>query len=385
MQKIRNSSQQLLALIGAMAIVLLLTTAAIANSPAPPERHWLKFDRHQPAFEGVQIVQCESTQCQKPVLIMRYKTCIQTGCLPGGALVEHMSDSRVKLWNPHFACVDNTCFWSFRNLDLGKSHNFNPNLLKIVAQYPDRVRSSSVFKLLTPQGFDPPTDIAIAVGTTDLRVSQTTNKEKYSASNESNWTNLAPLAILVVSVGSELLIAYFYFRRQHPTGSQMRLLLRSVLMVHLFSLAIVWASFPALAAFRTTGIRTAGIAWIAMSLVYGLLVTGYYTIGKQPKKISTWVSGTIWFWLLSLVVSFCCSLLDYGVSLPLTTDIFLPAAWILPTSEIFIWLYEAWIIYAVNKGSIDYRQAICLSFCTNSTSFLLGLGAIEIGNYFMRI
>ena len=385
MNKVCKSFQQLFATITAILIVLLLTTAAIANSPAPPEGHWLKFDRHQPALEGVQIVQCESPQCQKPLLIMHYKTCSKTGCLPGAALVEHITDSRLKSWNPHFACVDDTCFWSFRDLDLGKLHNFNPNLLKIIAQYPDRVRSSSVFKLLTPHSFDPPTDIAIAVSTTDLRVSQTTNQEEYSASNESNGTNLAPLAILVVSVGSELLVAYCYFRRQHPTGDQMWLLLRSVLMVHLFSLPMVWVSFPALAAFITIGIRTASIAWIAMSLVYGLLVTGYYAIGKQPKKISTWLSGTILFWLLSLSVSFCYSLSDYGVSLPLTTGIFLPASWILPTSEIFIWLYEAWIICAVNKGSIDYRQAIFLSFCTNYTSFLLGLGAIEIGNYFMKI
>ncbi len=184
-------------------------------------------------------------------------------------------------------------------MDLGTSHTFNRNLLKIIAQYPDRVRSSNLFKLVQPNVFDQPTDIAIAITTTDLRISQPIDQRE-SPPSKNGIAQFAALAILLLSIGSELPITYFYFRRLYPT--KVWFLLYSVLMVHLFSLAIVWVSFPVLAAFKTTGVRTAGIAWILMSLCYGLLVTVYYSIGKQPKKASTWVSGTIWFWLLNVVV-----------------------------------------------------------------------------------
>ncbi|WP_373546480.1 hypothetical protein [Chamaesiphon sp.] len=202
----------------AVATVSSLATAAIANSPAPPERYWLKFTPAQPASEGLQIIQCESPQCQKPLLIMQYKTCTKTGCVPGEALVQHTVDTSLGAWQPHFACIENTCFWSFRDLDLGKSHNFNRNLLKIIAQYPDLVRSSNIFKLLEPDVFDSLTDIPIAVTTTDLRVSQPVDpKEPSPSKNGKNGiAQFAALAILLLSVGSELPIAYFYFRRQPP-------------------------------------------------------------------------------------------------------------------------------------------------------------------------
>jgi hypothetical protein len=385
--KIDRSSQKLLVIIIAVVITCLLATGAIANAPAPPKMHWLTFHPDKPALEGLQLIQCESAKCLKPVSILHHQTCNKAGCIPGAALVEHIADASFRARMPHFACIDNKCFWSFNDvLDLGTDRTFNPNLLKIVAQFPDRVRASNVFKLPDTDTYDPPTEIEIGVGNTDLLVTAKLTRKEYSASNlaKAERAKFAALALVLLSVGSEIVVAYSYLRRQQPARPDLQQLLRSVLLVHLFSLAIVWISFPALAAFVTRGVRTSSIVWISMSLVYGLLVTAYYSIGKQPKKTYLWVIGTICFWLLAVVVSSLCLVLDYGASLPLSTELFLPAGWILPTSEIFVWIYESWIIYVINKHWLDYRKANLLSLLMNLTSLVLGLIAHEIGNYLIK-
>ncbi|WP_295620297.1 hypothetical protein [Chamaesiphon sp. GL140_3_metabinner_50] len=397
MQTIRKSSQQLLVTIVTVVIILSLATAAIANSPRPPDRHWLRFSPDRPALEGVQIVQCESAQCQKPLLIMHYNTCNRSGCIPGAPLVKH-SDDTSNPWQPHFGCVDNTCFWSTGQhdvFDLGTSAKFNPNLLKIIAQFPDRVRSTNVFKIPPEESsgwhFGWETDLTIKITPTDLLVSKTADEaEKSTTSNNKRASPIDPtilaILLLVLSVGSEVVIAYFYLCRQQPTKSDLRRFLLSVLLVHLFSLPIVWFSFPALTAFSSLGTRTMGMFWIFMSLLYGAIVTAYYSLGKQPKKTAIWVTGTISFWSLNLLMFVIGNaILNYGVALPLLTGIFLPGAWALPISEVFIWLYEAWIIYAINKYAINYRNAILLSLVTNLTSFSLGSTAIWLGQYLSKI
>lgn len=387
MHKLSKLSKKLIPVSIGIILIFLLATAAIANSPRPPDRHWLRFSPDRPVLQGVQILQCESAGCQKPLLVMHYKTCNQTGCVPGTPLVEH-SDDTSSPWRPHFGCVNNTCFWSTGQsggLDLGKSLKFNPNLLKIVAQFPDRVKSTNIFKLPPDGSFGWKTDTTIRVTPTDLLVSQTGDEDETpTSSNTAKVNSIDPtifaILLLTLSVGSEVAIAYFYLRRQQIPQPDLRRFLLSVLLVHLFSIPIVWISFPALAAFTSLGTRSMGMVWIVMSLLYGAIVTAYYSLGKKPKKTSTWLSGTLWLWSLDLVVFVVgFALSNYGVSLPLLTGLFLPEAWALPIAELFIWLYEAWIIYVVNQHLINYRNVMLLSLVTNVTSFSLGWMAIVIG------
>jgi hypothetical protein len=383
MKKLDKLSKKLIPILIGMILICSIATAAIANSPRPPDRHWLRFSPEQPVLQGVQILQCESAQCQKPLLLMHYKTCNQTGCVSGAPLVKH-SDDTSSPWQPHFGCVDNTCFWSKGGFDWGKPIKFNPDLLKIVAQFPDRVRSTNVFKLIQPGSNGWEKKVAIKITPTELLVSQTVDEaEKSTTSNAKKVNPIDPTIfatlLLALSVGSEFAIVYVYLRRQQPAPADLRRFLLSVLLVHLFSIPIVWISFPALTAFSSLGTRIMGIVWIIMSLLYGAIVTAYYALGKKPKKTATLVSGTLWLWSLDLVVFVIgFALSNYGVSLPLLTGFFLPEAWTLPIAEVFIWLYEAWIIYVINKPLINYRNVILLSLVTNVTSCFLGWMAIVL-------
>jgi hypothetical protein len=175
---------------------------------------------------------------------------------------------------------------------------------------------------------------------------------------------------LFLTLGIEASIWAGYLRWKQTAYREISATLLSVFIVHAFSFAIVWCSFPGFQHFADPFIRYAGLMWLFFSLLYGGILSLYVASAKKLR--STTLVGSISYWLGAVVVSTIAAALNgYGSPLPSASGLSEPIAILL--SEIFVVIYEAWIIQRLRRDTLDFKTALRVSLVANIVSCAIGL------------
>lgn len=338
-----------------IALCLTFVISASANAPQPPSLYWLKFD--SPAkLQSVQIAQCQDKDCQKSILLKQNGMCTETGCLntpPKLALTSAL----------HLDCADNLCLVALSPFHDKKE--FNPKRLYFIAQLDNRVSLSKIFPLSGRSDFGDKFTVKAIANT--LEISPNAAEKVYESPIFQNIF----LSSIGLTVGIESMIWAGYLRWKQVAFTEIEATILSVLLVHAFSLAIVWFSFPGLQHFATQSIRYSGLAWLGFSILYGMILSLYMKWAKNSLSPVV-LTGSIAYGLgaafISVVIA---ALFGYGSPLPFANGLSQPTA--ILASEIFVVGYEAWIIQRLRRDNLNFKTAVGLSLAANMASCLIGL------------
>lgn len=338
-----------------VALCLTLATSVTANAPQPPSLYWLKFD--SPAkLQSVQIAQCQDKDCQKSILIKQDRTCTQAGCL---RTLPQLTQSKPL----QLDCADNLCLVALSPFYDKKE--LNPDRLYFIAQLDNRVSISKIFPLSDIEDRGDRFTVKAIANTLEISADA---KDKVSESPI--FQNLF-LFFLGLTLGVESMIWAGYLRWKQVVNTEIEATILSVLLVHAFSFAIVWFSFPGLQHFATQSIRYSGLAWLAFSILYGIILSLYMKWAKTSLSPVVTVGSTA-YWLGAAFVSVTiAALFGYGSPLPFADGLSQPIA--ILVSEIFVVGYEAWIIQRFRRDNLNFKTALGLSFVANTASCLIGL------------
>jgi hypothetical protein len=360
-----KNRRQLLPILVTFLATILIASAVFANSAMPPNRHWFKFSANTSTLtlQSFKILWCSSaTQCQPPKLVVvNYN------------ISRNTSQPHAEFQGANFRYADNLFFWSM----YGTPQNFKH--LQIIGQYFSsqetsvRSLSSNIFNVGSWDSF------AVTINDQSLVVQP---QDKNSVENRIlqffKFEDQALLSILLLalSVGSELAVAFFLLRKFNLNRTKLSFIIALIIVMHGFSLPIVWKSFPSFAAFISAGERGSGSAWLVLSLFYPLLLVGFNK--QKPLTDEKRLVRSIVYLFFTWVFSGAFWILDYGTPDPEDTG--LPGSWVIPLAEIFVWLYEAWILWIVTRPYLNRLQALMLSLVMNIVSF--GLGSVFINLFF---
>lgn len=334
--------------------ILAIATSVSANAPMPPSLYWLKFGSPT-KLQGVQIGQCRDRNCQLLELLRQSGTCDRIGCIKNVPKLEGKKPLGLE-------CADNLCLVSLSPFYDKKE--LDPDRLKFIAQLEDRVFLSEIFPLTNEHRRDKFTVKAIAG---KLQISPS-SEEKVTQS--SIFQDLF-LFFLSLTLGVELAIWAGYLRWSRVESSEISLTIISLLIVHAFSFAIVWFSFPGLEHFAGDSSRYGGITWLVLSIVYGIILSLHSMRAKNPfsKRV---VFGSIAYWLGAAVFTLLVTgLSGYGSPVPAAEGLSKSIATI--AAELFVVGYEAWIVQRLRRDTLDFKTALMVSFAANTASCLLGL------------
>ncbi len=336
--------------------ILSIANSVMANAAQPSSLYWLKFD--SPAqLQGVQVAQCQGKDCQNLELLKQSGTCDRTGCIKSLPKLDKRKPLNVD-------CADRLClislspFYDARELD--------PSQIRLLAQLDNQVYTSKVFPLKLQERDREGKFTVKPIGKTlDLSPSP-----EQTVIQSSLFQNLA-LFFLVLTLGIELGIWAGYLRYQTAPSSEISLTIISLLIAHAFSFPIVWFSAPGLEPFASEGVRYGGLAWLVLSILYGIILSIHSIRTKRPfsKRI---VIGSIAYWLGATAFAILLAgLLGYGSPVPTAAGLGKP----LPTllSELFVVGYEAWIVQRIRRDTLNFKTALSLSLIANTVSYLLGL------------
>ena len=95
-----------------LGMLLMPVPVALANA-APPLELWLDFEyqtSEQPDLEGVQIIGCDTPECNQPRLLQQYGRCDSGDCLDSPPSLQTVQDLQ---------CVEERCVAVFHNRDDG--------------------------------------------------------------------------------------------------------------------------------------------------------------------------------------------------------------------------------------------------------------------------
>jgi hypothetical protein len=339
----------------ALGLSLTIATSVTANAPAPPSMYWLKFD--SPAkLQGIQIAQCQDKDCQTSTLLKQYGTCSEAGCLKSAPKLVHPKPL-------HVECADNLClvalspFYDKKELD--------PNQIRVIAQLDNQVSLSKIFPLGDRSKQSDKFTVKVAGKTLEISPNAA---EKVTDSPL--FQNLF-LINLLLTLGIELSIWAGYLRWHKADFVEIQSTILAVFIVHAFSFAIVWFSFPGLQHFASQSQRYGGLTWLVASIGYGLILSLH--VSRSQRSLSRLVVvGSIAYWLGAAFVSVVISaLFGYGNALPPAEGISEPMA--ILASEIFVVGYEAWIIQRLRRDNLNFKTALGLSLVANTASCLIGL------------
>ena len=355
---LKRSIVWIISLVSTFAIV----TSVTANAPQPPSLYWLKFE--SPAnLQGVQIGQCLVKSCHKLELLKQYGTCDRSGCIK--------STPKLKDKRPlGLECANNLCLISVSPFYDPKE--LDPTQLRLFAQLNDRVFASEVFP---PVSDNKQTDkfTAKAIDKT-LRISPDPQPE---VTNSSLFQDLF-LFFLLLTIAIELAIWAGYLRWGKVESSEVLLTIWSLLIVHAFSFAIVWFSFPGLEHFAGDSNRYGGLTWLVLSIFYGIILSLHSIQAKKPFSNRV-VIGSISYWLGAAVLTLLVTgLSGYGSPVPAADGLSKPIATI--AAELFVVGYEAWIVQRLRRDTLSFKTAVGLSFVANLASCLIGLAWAWFGS-----
>jgi hypothetical protein len=335
-------------------ILLIPVNFALANSLPPPSIVWFTFEyktAQPPHLLGLQVVACETENCEQPVLMQQYGICERDGCLKTPAKLTGEKNT--------LGCAADKC----------RSTAFpfhGETYFKLVAQFSDRVRESRVTQKL-PSQYGEETAWRVIMGETDLTVEKDTIPVLQS-----------PLVIfknntlrIGLSIFVELLVAGVCFQIWAKTDFRHlmgRLLI--VFLANLITLSVVWFFFPSLGYFQSSANTTLGIMVLFAAFVYAALLAGIY---RSRNKTRWWLVALT---TLSIPFTVVCSLITFsftnGYYGSYVTAQGLPSSVIIIASEVFAVVVEAILITILCKGSLPLRLIWITSLLMNTASFLTG-------------
>jgi hypothetical protein len=347
-----------------LGIVLSLTlaTSVGANAPMPPSLYWLKFDVSA-KLQSVQIAQCQDKDCQKSILLKQYGACTKAGCLS--------ADPKLVYSKPlQLDCAERLCLVALS--PFYNRNDLDPSQVYFIAQLDDLVSVSKVFPLNGSK--DRGDRFAVRVAGKILALSPSPAEK---VTNSPLFQNLF-LVFLTITLGVESIIWAGYLRWKQVAFTEIKATILSVFIVHAFSFAIVWVSFPGFQHFASQSMRYSGLVWLGFSLLYGAILSLYLKWTK--RSLSNLVAiGSIAYWsgaaFVSLMVA---ALFGYGSPLPLADGLSEPMA--ILASELIVVGYEAWIIQRLRRDRLDFKTALLLSSIANTASCLFGLAFSSFAN-----
>jgi hypothetical protein len=345
----------------ALVSILAISTSSTANAPQPPFLYWLKFDSAK--LQGIQLGQCQGKSCQQLELLKQFGTCDRSGCIK--------STPKLKAKKPlGLECADNLCLVSL--LPFYDRKELDPSQIKVLAQLADRVFSSEVFPLGSKDyGTDKFTVKTVG------KILQISPNPEQKVTQSSLFQDLF-LFFLLLTLGIELGVWAGYLRWQQAGSTEIPLTIGSVVIVHAFSFAIVWFSFPGLEHFAADSSRSGGVTWLLLSIIYGIILSLHSIRSKQPfsKRV---VIGSIAYWLGAAVLTLLVTGLSaYGSPVPTADGLSKPMAILL--SELFVVGYEAWLVQRLRRDTLDFKTAVGVSFVANLASCSIGLAWTFFGS-----
>ncbi|MCY7368638.1 MAG: hypothetical protein LH474_10865, partial [Chamaesiphon sp.] len=261
-------------------------------------------------------------------------------------------------------CADRLClislspFYDARELD--------PSQIRLLAQLENQVYVSKVFPLKLQERHHEDKFTVKAIGKT-LEILPS---PEATVIQSSLFQNLA-LFFLVLTLGIELGIWAGYLRYQKAPSSEIGLTIISLLIAHAFSFPIVWFSASGLEPFASDGARYGGLAWLVLSILYGIILSLHSIWAKRPFS-NRIVIGSIAYWLGAVAFTLLLTgLFGYGSPVPTADGLGKPIPTVL--SEVFVVGYEAWIVQRIRRDTLNFKTALSLSLVANTLSCLLGL------------
>src|SRR5579883_698752 len=342
--------------LGAIAVVLLFATTAAANAPAPPAYAWFRFtDAHaQPiAVQSVQLVECQTTTCEQPVLLLQSGTCSASGCLQAAPALQSPSN--------RFECAENTCLY----VEAFMSDRKTGPYFKLIAQIAGRSRASQRVRLSLKSPLESNTseNLRVTVSDHDLTIAPDTSAPQPTRL-ELFWLAFALTEITEMAVAALVL---WQMKVDRPFLTRM---LAAIVFINLLTFPVVWFFFPSLQPFQYRSLRVVGALSLAVAIGFGALLSR-----RSPVTLKS-LGKIFGGWLLTLPLVFILGgvgmlFFAYGEWLPAAAG--LTARITLPASEIFAVVVEAWLIHRVGQTVLSLPRAGLLSLCINAASLILGL------------
>jgi hypothetical protein len=314
-------------LICVVTIVLLFPgNVAYANAAPPPSVAWFTFEYKTAQISkllGIQLIGCETTNCEQSVVLQQYGVCDGDGCLASPPILA--------TWPNDFECASNKC----RSVAY-PSHGGTD--FRLIVQFSDRTRMSGVIGKL-PSNYGEFTAWRVVVRDTDLSMEQDAIPP---ISNPFGINIQQLLGRLGLSIFVELLVAGLCFQVWSKTDIRRlmgRLLI--ILLVNFVTLPVVWFFFPSLGLFQSDTSHKMGIFILIVSVFYATLLVGIY---RSANKIRRWV---IILTVISLPITSVCYLVrlflvSYGNYTVIAQG--LPSNITIFASEIFAVVFEAILI-----------------------------------------
>jgi len=301
---------------------------------------------------GMQLAECTTTRCDRPLLITQTGTCTDVGCLP--------SPPKLPVTENRLECAENHCVYvheSFAQVEPGA-------YFKLIVQFPDR--------LATSQGFPNPVRRDQFVRSTDLQVTardRTLTLAPLAKSQKPTRFELFGMGFGLTLI-SELAVAallLWLFKIEKPVLLK---LLVAIAFINLLTFPVVWFFFPALQPFQYRTERALGIGIFVVTIIHSLLLLrrSSVTLISLRNAFLLWL-GTLPLAAIGIVIA----ALFYGYGEQVPAAIGLPSAITLPASEAFAFLWETCLIQRISDRKLSLLQAGLLSFLMNVASLSLGL------------
>jgi hypothetical protein len=326
-------------------LALLLATPAGANAPAPPSLVWFHLADQVPV-QGAQLVACETTVCDRPILLKQSGICRDAGCLP----------VTLQLAAAHkFDCAANTCLYVVSRLaEIPRYRTF-----KLIVQA-DRLLTTLPFELDFSIAFSAPQRFRVTANGQMLVV--TPDHDARPSRSDWFWVGLA-LALV-----TELIVAALFLTGHKLAHRQIITMLVAIAFINLLTFPVGWLFFPAWQPWQMIATRVMGGFSLLVAIWYSVWLANSSTV---TLKTLSWLFLT---WLLTLPLPFVGIValwFAYGQSAYMPAG--LPEIITLPASELFAWGWETWLIARVGRSYLTLHQAALLSLLTNVASLILGL------------
>ena len=341
-------------LIFALALLLIIpTTAALANSLPPPFQIFLRFipaDNTSHSIDGVQLVGCEDSSCSAPQTLAQFGACTAPGFLNTPPVLPES-------WRLECAgtrCLFESDFHEIKTL---------PPYLQVITLQADQGRASQVFQ-------SPDCDYCTIAWKVDLSESElavVVDEEFVDPDRAYREFFLTYLFTVLV----ELLVAAVFimiFRKSIKVTAKKLIL--TTLLANLLSYPISWLVIPAFGQFQADFYRRVSI----MVIVTVVIVTvASILLQKKRGKLKR---GTIIALIVAIPVCavlfligmFASSYGNYRVHVS-----GLPWSVVVILAETFAVIFESFVLSTLLRPELSFKKALLLSLVTNAASFLLGL------------
>ncbi len=332
--------------------------SARANSLPPPAVVWLVFEyatSPTPRLSGVQLLGCETSACEQPVLLHQYGICNQTGCVASPELLTDFEDD--------FECSGDFCRAS-------TTWGYSWPGFRVVAQFTDRVRVSEVAEGL-PADYGEERTWRVLVNQADLSLQSEATPPEIDDPFQAVYKNLGWAGI---SIAVELLAAGLCFQLFARTDlHQLPKRLLMVLLVNLINLPVAWLFIPALGRFQEeTSLSFGYLILFTAGAFTALLAFIYRTEGKTRRWLVILTA------IMLVLIAFCYLAvlpalpIGYGSAVHVWG---LSTSGVIITVEVFAIVFEALMITLLSRRTLSPGLIWLVSFIMNAASFLIGIAS----------